>query len=140
MKVVFPSFIPGRVRELSFRQLVRFGIVGALNTAFGYGIYCAFLYIGFNYIVASLLSLCAGILWSFVTNGKLVFQSQLKGRFPRYVALWLFLYVSNVAAVGLLIKAGISAYTAGLLTMAPMILIAFLLQRYLVFAQRNSGS
>ena len=122
------------LRRLPLEQLIRFSLVGAVNTAFSYGVYCLFLYLGLGYAVASFLALCAGILWSFVANGKLVFRQQLKGRFARYLVVWALLYGLNVALVGGLVALGCNAYLAGLIAMVPVVILAYCLQRWLVFA------
>ena len=53
-------------------QFVRYVLVGIGNTAFGYGAYAAFLFVGFEYRLASLFALVLGILFSFTTQGKVV--------------------------------------------------------------------
>ncbi len=67
------------------KQFIRFLIVGILNTAFGYGVYTLFLFLGIQYQIASLAALICGILFSFNTQRKFVFTSTKKGLFIRFV-------------------------------------------------------
>ena len=58
------------------RMFIRFLLVGALNTAFGLGLYCFFVYIGLSYKIAVLLSTVLGVLFNFKTIGSLVFKNK----------------------------------------------------------------
>ena len=113
--------------------MARYLLTGAVNTAFSYGIYSAILYLGAGYPVAALISLAAGICLSFVTMGRIVFRSRLRGRFPRFVVLWACLYGAHVGLIRLLIGTGLDPYTAGLIAAAPVIATSFLVQRFYVF-------
>ena len=83
-------------------HFIRFIIVGAMNTAIGYGLYCALLLM-FPYFLAYGISYVVGIGISYVLNCTFVFQTRLSLRgalqFPlvyvvQYalgtVLLWLF--------------------------------------------------
>lgn len=113
--------------------LVRYVLTGAVNTGFSFGIYCAVLYVGAPYPVAALISLIAGICLSFVTMGRIVFRSQRRNRFARFVAVWAVLYGVHVGLIWLLVRGGLDAYLAGLIASVPVLAISFLLQRNYVF-------
>ncbi len=119
---------------------IRFVIVGVLNTAFSFGAYALFLFVGLNYAVASLLALIAGIFWSFQTMGRLAFQSRLRGRFHLYVLVWAVLYGVNVGLIAMLMGIGLNAYIAGLLSLVPTASLGFLMQKRYVFAAPNSNT
>ncbi len=114
-------------------QLIRFGIVGALNTAFSYAVYSAGIYLGLTYYVASLIALILGIVMSFVTQGKLVFKTELHGRFYKFLAVWTVLYFVNIGVIWLLAKLGFNYYLGGLLALVPVVCLSFVLQKKLVF-------
>jgi len=113
--------------------LVRFGIIGAFNTTFSYGIYAAGIYIELPYYLASLIALVFGILLGFVTHGRLVFRSQLQGRFTRYLAVWAALYVVNIGLIGLFSSLGVNYYLGGLMAFVPVVVLSFVLQKVFVF-------
>lgn len=118
---------------------LRFLVVGGINTGFGYGVYAGLVFLGLNFAVSNLCSLVLGILFSFRTQGALVFRNSERGLFLRYVAMWAFLYFSNTMIIASLIKFGMDAYSAGALAILPTAAISFFLQKYLVFSVRHSG-
>ena len=62
-----------RLWQSRFPQFV---LVGILNTAFGYGCFALFIYLGLHYTIAVLLGTCLGILFNFKTLGHLVFKNK----------------------------------------------------------------
>ena len=116
-------------------RFARFLVVGAVNTAFGYGIYALALFATGHPVVASTISFAAGIAFSFKTHRHFVFPSggsQAKA-FRRYVLAWLAIYVMNVSSLALLVRAGMNAYIAGAALILPISVPAFVLMRFLVF-------
>lgn len=107
--------------------------MGAFNTAVSYGTYSGLLYAGLNYPLASLGALIFGIMLSFVTLGRYVFLSRLRGRLYKFVLVWAALYLFNIGTIHGLISLGLDAYMAGLVAAIPTISLAFLLQRTYVF-------
>lgn len=118
---------------LSSVFLGRYLLVGLFNTAVSYALYCALLYVGIAYPLATLGSLLGGIFLSFVTLGRYVFVSRLRGRFPRFLTVWCGLYLLNIGLLNVLIKLGFDPYIAGIVAAPPTIGLAFLLQRFVVF-------
>ena len=114
-------------------RLLRFVIVGGVNTAFSYAVYAALLFLGLPYPAASLCALVAGILFSFKTQGTLVFRNSHNRLFPRFVAAWSLIYVANVFLIWSLRALGLDAYLAGALAIAPTTALSYLTQRFLVF-------
>ena len=56
-------------------QFIRFLIIGTLNTAFAYGLYALFIFVGCHYALAVFLSTVIGICFSFKTLGTFVFDN-----------------------------------------------------------------
>ncbi len=113
--------------------LGRYGVVGMFNTLVSYSIYCVAVYVGFGFVLAAFIGTAAGICVSFLTMGTLVFRTKLQGRFPKFLALWACLYVLNIALIWVCVRAGASAYLAGLLAAGPVVALSFVLQRTYVF-------
>ncbi|MBI2256319.1 MAG: GtrA family protein [Proteobacteria bacterium] len=116
-------------------ELLRFGVVGLINTAVSYGLYSLLIFVGFGYPAASFCALCTGIVWSFFTQGRLVFRQRLQGRFPRYLLVWCLLYFANLGFIALLIALGAGPYLAGFIAIVPVTALSFLLQRHFVFVR-----
>lgn len=72
--------------------LLRFLIVGGLNTAFAFGIYTALVLSGLPFVLANLIALVTGIVVTFKSNARLVFQRN-GGSFIRYLVLWSVVFV-----------------------------------------------
>lgn len=125
----------------SVRQFVVFVLVGGLNTAVGYGLFAAFLFLGLHYGVAALLSTVLGVLFNFQTIGRLVFGSRDPSLVLRFVAVYAFTYLLNVGALWAFHRpdrAGVLAVQAGLAL--PVALVAFLLHRTFVFRREVGAS
>lgn len=110
--------------------IIRFLIVGMINTLFGIGIYWLLLYLGSNYQWASAMSMVLGIIFSFINHRTLVFKA--KGRFVRYILVWLFIYVVNIALISI-IREYIGDYMAGIALLPVNIFLGFVLMKQFVF-------
>ena len=116
-------------------RAIRFLVVGVLNTSFSYLIYAGFLYIGLGYQLANFLSLVVGILFSFKTQGRLVFNNPDNRLLGRFVLSWLVIYVCVIVFIGRIIALGLDAYTAGALSLPLSVGLSYLTQKYFVFRQ-----
>ena len=115
-------------------ESIRFLLVGGLNTLFSYAVYAFFLlYVGVPYALANLLAILIGIAFSFRTQGTLVFLNPDLRLIVRFVACWLVIWGLNVGLIALLMRFGLDAYVAGGLAFVPMIPMAYLMQKFLVF-------
>jgi putative flippase GtrA len=110
-------------------QFVRFLVVGVLNTAFGYGLFALFTWFGLAYPLATIL----GVLFTFQTTGRMVFSNSRGSLLWRFAAVYGIIYLLNVAAVALLLRAGINVYLANALAIPPLVVCSFILQRLFVF-------
>ena len=116
-------------------QLLRFLLVGGLNTAVGYGLFALFVWVGLPYPVAIGLATVLGVAFNFQSTGRLVFGGAPRSLLLRFVAVYIVVYVLNVSAVGGLLRLGLGIYLANALVILPMALVAFVLQRKFVFAK-----
>jgi putative flippase GtrA len=114
-------------------EFVRYLVVGVLNTGFSYSVYALLLWLGFVFFVANLIALLCGIAFSFQTQGRFVFDNTSRRLFPKYVLLWILIYFSNIALIKLFLLCGFNAYVAGALAIPPIVLLSYVLQKYLIF-------
>ena len=122
-----------RLRRLLDRQGVRFLAVGMLNTGFSYSVYAFFVWLGLSYVLANLLSLLAGIMFSFRTQGKLVFGNGDVRLFGKYVVVWLLIFLVNISCIRAALSLGANAYLAGALALLPTVALSYVLQKFVVF-------
>jgi putative flippase GtrA len=111
-----------------------------LNTAFSYLVYAALLYIGLNFALANFGACALGILFSFRTQGVLVFRNPAPRLLLRYALFWLLIYLCNIGLIRLLLLLGLNAYVAGALALPPIVAMSFILQKYFVFRQAPADS
>ena len=117
---------------------IKFIFIGIINTIFGYGIYLLFLLIGFNYVIAALLSTILGIIFNFFTTGRLVFKSTNNYLILKFVMVYIFIYLFTISGLSILYLYGISYEIGGALMLAPNALLSFFLNKRLVFNEKNN--
>lgn len=116
-------------------QLIRFILVGMLNTGFAYAIYVILLLVGLNYQMANLGALVLGVLFSFRTQGHIVFNNANWRLFGKYLVAWAAIYLINITIIGGLLNFGINAYIGGILALPTTAAMSFVVQKYFVFEQ-----
>lgn len=115
------------------RKLFRFGVVGAVNTLFSFGLYLFLIWMGLHFALANFLATVAGVLFSFRTHGRFVFGDTRWKNLIRFVPAWALIYGLNVWMIDLLVSRGLNAYEAGAACLLPMVIVSFLVQKYFVF-------
>jgi putative flippase GtrA len=113
-------------------QLFRFGLVGAANTLLSYAVFALCLLAGLHYAAATLFGGLAGMLLGFKLTGSLVFGNRDHRRFLRFVAVFLGLYLLNVA-IQRSLQGRVSPYAAGAIATVACFLLSFALNRCFVF-------
>lgn len=122
-----------KLKQLLENKLVRFFLVSGVNTAFGYGLFALFLFIGIRYPLALLMSTVSGILFNFKTIGVLVFRSSDNLLLFKFFAVYGVTYLFNLGGLAALKSFNVSAYVGGAILLIPIGLLAFLLNQKFVF-------
>lgn len=133
------GFWARRIAPLLRPQFVRFVLVGAANTGFNVLVYWAFLWAGLAVPLASLASLIVGILINFTTQSRFVFDNRDPWKLLPYFMIWIVLYGFNLGLIWLLMRLGLDAYLAGLLSTPVTVLLSFFLQKFFVFRPTRSS-
>src|ERR1700681_3661511 len=76
---------------------IKFIFVGVLNTLFGYLTFSLLIFLGLHYYLAFFLATCVGILFNFKTFGTLVFNNSEKKLLVKFIAVYLVVYLINIA-------------------------------------------
>lgn len=123
--------------KTTFFQALRYGIVGVLSNAVGYGLYLLLTGAGMGHKTAMTLLFIVGTLQTFVFNKKWSFEYQHKEDrtvLLRYFATYGLGYVVNLVALLVLVDQGGLPHT---IVQAAMILVVaalmFILQKFWVF-------
>ena len=115
------------------QQALRFLVTGGINTAFGYGIYAACLFLGAGYALASGITILCGVLFSYKTTSAVVFGRGYSGSLVRYIGSYVVVYLFSVLLLKAMTELGINAYLAGLLAAPPCAVLSFALLKLFVF-------
>ncbi len=118
---------------MEHRRFLRFLLVGAVNTAFGYSVFALLVWCGLPYPAAIGLATVAGVAFNFQSTGRLVFGGAPPSRLARFVGVYLVVYLLNVLAVAGLLRLGLDVYAANAVAVLPLAMIAYILQRTFVF-------
>jgi putative flippase GtrA len=89
-------------RLFDIGRMLRFAVVGVLNTALGYSIILAGLALGYGDILSNISGYAAGLLLGFVLNSRWTFANTSRihaGTVLRYVLSFLFAYGANLLIV-----------------------------------------
>lgn len=114
-------------------KFVRFILVGAVNTLFGYLVFAGLTGLGWRDVYAVPVSTAAGIAFNFMTYGKLVFESLDRHSLPRFVAGYGVLYVCNVTGLRFLARMDIDAYRAQAVLVFPLAMLSYVVNDRWVF-------
>jgi putative flippase GtrA len=127
------TFWARRIAPLLCPQFMRYLAVGAANTGFAILVYWAMLWAGLAVSLASLASLVVGILISFTTQSRFVFDNRDPWKLLPYFIVWSILYAFNLGLIWLLMRCGLDAYAAGFLSTPATVLLSYFLQKAFVF-------
>jgi len=120
-------------RKALQNHLIRFFFVSGLNTVFGYSVFVLLIAIGLHYSLAVLIGTILGILFNFKTLGTLVFSNRNNRLIIKFFMVYGVTYMINVGCLALLKQTGLDLYLAGAILLVPVGLIAYYLNKTLVF-------
>ena len=139
-----------RLIETYGGQFIRFGCVGACNTAIDYAVYFLsntilgenILLGEKNYLIAQLLGFVAGTLNSYFMNGKFVFAAEDKRRnkgkrqlMRSFIGYGCTFCLSELMLWLLVSKLGVTKYLAKLMIMCVTVPLNFVINRFWTFKE-----
>ncbi|WP_426103637.1 GtrA family protein [Massilia sp. TSP1-1-2] len=116
----------------TFLRLVRFSMVGFLNTLASYAVFALFIRMGCHYTIATLAAYTVGMLMGFKLHGAYVFDHPGDHRFLRFTLISLALFACSLG-IQALARTIVNDYLAGAIAAAITIPVSFLLNRAFVF-------
>lgn len=127
------SSLKTRKNTLYHNQFLRFLFVGIINSLFGYSCFALFLYVGFHYAFSLFLATFFGVVFNFKSTGILVFGSHNNRLIFRFICSYIIIYLINVIGVEAFSHIGVAPYISGAILIAPMAVLAFILNKRFVF-------
>lgn len=119
-------------------SLVRYILVGALNTIVGFGIIFILMWLGIIPEIANLLGYCFGILFSYILNKIFTFKSYGNSmEFAKFVICMGVAYLINLTVLVVLHRIyGVNSYLAQIIAGGFYTLSGYLFSKYFVFKIR----
>jgi len=121
-------------------ELVKFNVVGIINTAITYGIYSLLVFLGVIDLVALCVEYPIGILISFYLNKNVTFRFRQASfhTFLKMVSVYIPSLAINFALLWFFTTyAGLNSYLAQFISLAIVTIASFLLQKHYVFSDRS---
>ena len=120
--------------SLITHKLIKFVLVGGLNTLVGYIVFSLVIYLTDGNIGLSLAAnIGVGILFNFLSYGYIVFKSWGAKQFAKFILVYVFLYVINYAVIYFMTMQGINIYVAQFLNLFYLAPISYFLLSKWVF-------
>lgn len=116
----------------SARRLWRYYQAGIVNTAFGYGLYAAFVAIGLDKYVAQIFGHLLGMAFNYVTYSRHAFHDATVSK-GRFIASYGLNYLLGLAALWGASQYIASPYLAGFIAVVVVSAINYLILRHWVF-------
>jgi putative flippase GtrA len=117
-------------------ELWRYYYVGAINTAFGYGLYALLVFLGLNLFVAQILAHISGSTFNYFMFRRHVFRNQ-GHPFGRYILAYALNYLMGLTCLAVIHSFLKSPYLAGFGSLIITATINYFVLRRFVFKTRN---
>ena len=119
--------------------LVKYLLVGILNTIVGFGLIFLLMWRGFSPELANIIGYAVGICFSFVMNRIFTFQSKQTSKkanlreFIKFVSSMLIAWSLNFITLKICLKMGVNAYLAQIISGGIYTITGYLLSKIWVF-------
>ncbi len=126
-----------KIKKAVNSEFIKFLLTGALNTAFGYGIFSLFFWIFNNKAAALTLNYVIGIIFNFKTYSMLVFKSKDNSRIFIFIIIYVIAFFINYLSLYLfcdMLK--INTYIAQLMALLYVPLLFYIMLKNLVFKNK----
>jgi len=115
--------------------LIKFILVGSLNTFFYYLVYALLIYIQLNYPLAVFIATLITMFVSFKSFSQLVFHNKNNKLIYKFIVVTIFNFVLNTSAIYIFKDFGYNSYIAGLFAAFVVVVNSFFLNKFFVFKQ-----
>jgi putative flippase GtrA len=116
-------------------QFIKFLVVGAGNTVFGYSVFAALILCGVAAVPALVITYMVGVPFNFFTTRRFVFARAPTSSFPRFVAAYVVIYFFNLGAFRLVEATGAGALVTQALCIPVVAVFSFVLFKFQVFRE-----
>jgi putative flippase GtrA len=115
-----------------FERVVRYYFIGGVNTAFGFALYSALVWLGFNLYLAQLISYPFSVAFNYFTYSRHVFPGE--GRRPTaFIGAYAYNYLQTLALLAIVHTVVANPYGAGFIALVIGTAINYFVLRRFVF-------
>jgi putative flippase GtrA len=115
------------------RRFTMFLLVGGLNTLVGYGFFVALHAAGLPPTPAVIGATILGVLFNFMSTGRIVFASSDASLLPRFLAVYAVQCAINIVSLRILTAAGLNVLVAQAVIVGVLAVLTFLAMKKFVF-------
>jgi len=117
------------------KRFIKFLLVGALNTVFGYSVFALFIFFNVHYSVSLLIATILGVIFNFKTIGIIVFKNQDNKLIFKFVCIYVIYYFLNLLGLKILNIYSVSNYIGQAVLVLPLSVLSYLLFKKFVFTR-----
>lgn len=129
---------------LKFKRLIKYGIVGVINTLVDYAVFTLVYQLAkVSPDVSQIVGFMCGSVCGYVLNSSFTFREgrgRTKGQFWQYVGVDIALALFSGGMMRLASAAGINAYLTKLVLTAAIMLLHYIIYKYIVFKIKKEES
>ena len=126
-----------KIKSINIKELIRFGFSGLINTILGYLVYSFFIFIGFTYYIALLVSYLFAVVYSLFVNYYFTFKLEntvnFKMLFKMILTYGILFLINEVFLYVLVSKMRFNEYFGQAVLSLVIAVISYILQRQFVF-------
>lgn len=123
------------IKTVFSSRVIRFLLVGMLNTLFGYGLYALLIFSGLSYFYSLMLTTIIGVIFNFCSMGKMVFEG-VGGRvtFIKFICVYFVVFVFNAYSLDYLVtEISLNPYISQGICLVPSVCFNWLMLKNWVF-------
>jgi putative flippase GtrA len=120
-----------------WKRLWRYYQAGVVNTAFGFGLYALFVWLGMNVYVAQILSHTLGVLFNYFTYSRYAFAGTQASKLS-FALSYVGNYLLGLGCLAIAVRFIANPYLAGLAATLVVSVVNFFVLNKLVFTRKTA--
>ena len=121
------------IPNLLQKQIIRFILMGIMNTIFGYLVFSLLVFLKFNATTAIITSTILGLIFNFNTLGRYVFNKTDKNLILKFISSYFLLMIFNICLQKTLHFFIYSDYISGLISIIITAGLSYIMNKFYVF-------
>lgn len=114
-------------------RFLRFLLVGAVNTVFGYSIFAIIYMVSNNHNISAVVATAGGVLFNYFSTGKFVFNNRGYAAFLPFILVYIVALILNIIVLNGLIYFGLNAFISQALSLPVLVITSYFLNSRIAF-------